>query len=382
RHCEAELNECNSRPCLHGGSCTDFVGYYRCSCPAGFAGPDCEADVDACMQLNVTCPAGMLCVDAPEGLRYTCRRPCPRTIQPCANGGRCFLSGGTGYSCVCTAGWTGPNCLVNINECVQHRCQNGATCVDKVAGYRTLCVIPFKACSCLSTCSCQCDHGYTGVHCELNIDHCLGHRCSEHGVCLDQRHNYTCRCTPGYEGALCEIESDECRSSPCANGATCVDSVANYWCLCASGFEGGGQDSVQASPVPPHQTRSSMSLWSSLCALVCGHVGTGRGRPQTVPTKLGAWNEMIVPLTGTKGRSLTPEHHPHTIIPPPPNVTLGTVQSDQYRPPGTAKPRLIHRITRRRSVIGHSREHASTALESRGGALHHGTPRSALRLVM
>ncbi|KAI4882944.1 hypothetical protein NFI96_022810 [Prochilodus magdalenae] len=190
------------------------------------------------MQLNVTCPAGMLCVDAPEGLRYTCRRPCPRTIQPCANGGRCFLSGGTGYSCVCTAGWTGPNCLVNINECVQHRCQNGATCVDKVAGYRTLCVIPFKACSCLSTCSCQCDHGYMGVHCELNIDHCLGHRCSEHGVCLDQRHNYTCRCTPGYEGALCEIESDECRSSPCANGATCVDSVANYWCLCASGFEG------------------------------------------------------------------------------------------------------------------------------------------------
>ncbi|KAI4898916.1 hypothetical protein NFI96_025555 [Prochilodus magdalenae] len=32
-------------------------------------------------------------------------------------------------------------------------------------------------------------------------------------------------------------------------------------------LSGGGQDSVQASPVPPHQTRSSMSLWSLLCAL-------------------------------------------------------------------------------------------------------------------
>ncbi|KAI4879425.1 hypothetical protein NFI96_002475 [Prochilodus magdalenae] len=74
--------------------------------------------------------------------------------------------------------------------------------------------------------------------------------------------------------------------------------------------------------------------------------------------------------------------NPHTIIPPPPNSTLGTVQSDQYRSPGTAKPRLVHRITRRRSVIGPSREHASTALESRGGALHHCVPRSALRLVM
>ncbi|KAI4878505.1 hypothetical protein NFI96_029732 [Prochilodus magdalenae] len=91
-----------------------------------------------------------------------------------------------------------------------------------------------------------------------------------------------------------------------------------------------------------------------------------------------------VPLTGTKGRSLTPEHPPppHTIIPPPPNSPLGTVQADQYRSPGTTKPRLVHRMARRRSVIGHSREHASTALESRGGALHHCVPRSALRLVM
>ncbi|MCJ8738023.1 hypothetical protein PDJAM_G00030830 [Pangasius djambal] len=48
------------------------------------------------------------------------------------------------------------------------------------------------------------------------------------------------------------------------------------------------QVEVQASQVPPHQTRSSMSLWTLLCAQVRSHVGTGRGRPQTVPTNLGA----------------------------------------------------------------------------------------------
>ena len=55
-------------------------------------------------------------------------------------------------------------------------------------------------------------------------------------------------------------------------------------------LSGWGQDSVQASQVLPHQTGSSMSLWTSLCALVRSHVGTGRVHPQTVSTKLGAWN--------------------------------------------------------------------------------------------
>ncbi|CAI9553993.1 unnamed protein product, partial [Staurois parvus] len=35
----------------------------------------------------------------------------------------------------------------------------------------------------------------------------------------------------------------------------------------------------------------------------------------------------------------------------------------------TAKPRHVHWIARQRSVIGHSREHVSPALESSGGWL-------------
>jgi len=53
-------------------------------------------------------------------------------------------------------------------------------------------------------------------------------------------------------------------------------------------LSGLGQDSVQASQVLPHQTGSSMSLWTLLCALERSHVGKGRGHPQTVSTKLGA----------------------------------------------------------------------------------------------
>jgi len=55
-------------------------------------------------------------------------------------------------------------------------------------------------------------------------------------------------------------------------------------------LSGLGQDSVQVSQVLPHQTRSSMSLWTLLCALGHSHVGIERGHPQTVSTKMGAWN--------------------------------------------------------------------------------------------
>ncbi|XP_030628115.1 protein eyes shut homolog [Chanos chanos] len=221
RHCETEINECDSSPCQHNGTCTDFVGYYKCLCPSGFVGTNCEVDVNACALPNATCPPRSICVDLPEGLKYTCSLPCPQNVQPCANGGTCVLNNATSYSCICGPGWSGRNCLVNINDCTQHWCQNGATCIDEIGGY-----------------SCLCRSGFTGAHCELGFDYCSEHRCSQFGTCLNQQHNYTCRCTLGYEGRYCEVETDECKSSPCANGATCVDSVASYRCQCAPGFEG------------------------------------------------------------------------------------------------------------------------------------------------
>lgn len=56
--------------------------------------------------------------------------------QPCANGGRCVLNNASSYACVCASGWSGQNCTINVNDCVRHWCQNGATCVDEIDGYR------------------------------------------------------------------------------------------------------------------------------------------------------------------------------------------------------------------------------------------------------
>ncbi|XP_053732042.1 protein eyes shut homolog [Synchiropus splendidus] len=220
-NCETEINECDSNPCWHNSTCKDLVGHYECQCPTGFLGRNCEVDIDACALPNSTCPPDMQCFDLSDGLKYTCRTPCPPNLQPCANGGRCVLNSASSFTCICSPGWSGQNCRTNVNDCVQHWCQNGATCVDEIDGYR-----------------CLCPRGYTGNHCEEDIDYCDGQRCSEHGVCLDQQHNFTCRCMPGYEGSLCQLEINECNSSPCVNGATCEDLISDYRCHCLQGFEG------------------------------------------------------------------------------------------------------------------------------------------------
>ena len=64
-------------PCLNGGSC--LVKKDRCSCPAGFAGRQCQWV-------------------SPE-----CR-------LPCLNGGHCNRRG----HCYCQKGWTGPQCQTGI----------------------------------------------------------------------------------------------------------------------------------------------------------------------------------------------------------------------------------------------------------------------------
>lgn len=52
------------------------------------------------------------------------------------------------HRCSCPAGFEGPTCGVNTDDCVKHACVNGGVCVDGVGNY-----------------TCQCPLHYTGKHC-------------------------------------------------------------------------------------------------------------------------------------------------------------------------------------------------------------------------
>ena len=39
-----DVNECQSSPCKNGGTCTNKVNYYVCSCWSGYFGTNCESE--------------------------------------------------------------------------------------------------------------------------------------------------------------------------------------------------------------------------------------------------------------------------------------------------------------------------------------------------
>ncbi|KAI6655488.1 Phosphatidylinositol phosphatase PTPRQ-like isoform X5 [Oopsacas minuta] len=51
---------------------------------------------------------------------------------------------------------------------------------------------------------CQCNPGFTGQTCDINIDDCLDVNC-DHGSCTDGVNKYICECDDGYQGQLCDI---------------------------------------------------------------------------------------------------------------------------------------------------------------------------------
>jgi len=65
------VDQCAKHRCQHGGVCTsiDNGRYYKCTCPSGYIGHQCETNVDDCA--SKPCMNGGTCDDAVSS--YTCR---------------------------------------------------------------------------------------------------------------------------------------------------------------------------------------------------------------------------------------------------------------------------------------------------------------------
>ncbi|XP_033106114.1 delta-like protein D [Anneissia japonica] len=111
--CDHDINECQSTPCVNGGTCQHGVDSYVCICPPAWGGSLCHLLQDECINF------------------------------PCANNATCesdVLSDGTSnYTCTCEPGWEGMNCTDEIYECESSPCLNDGVCQDLLNGWNCLC---------------------------------------------------------------------------------------------------------------------------------------------------------------------------------------------------------------------------------------------------
>uniref|UniRef100_A0A8C1CD07 Slit homolog 1 protein n=1 Tax=Cyprinus carpio carpio TaxID=630221 RepID=A0A8C1CD07_CYPCA len=201
----AKCNPCLSNPCKNDGTCSNHpVDFYRCTCPYGFKGHDCEEPIHACIS------------------------------NPCQNGGTCHLKDGeeNTHWCVCPDGFEGDECEINIDDCEDNDCENNSTCVDGINNYTCLCSPEYTAANN--------NEVEKGELCEDKLDFCASelNLCQHDSKCILTTKGFMCECTPGYTGEHCEVDFDDCEDNKCKNGAQCTDAVNGYTCVCPEGYSG------------------------------------------------------------------------------------------------------------------------------------------------
>ncbi|XP_050532124.1 protein crumbs isoform X2 [Daktulosphaira vitifoliae] len=270
--CQIDIDECLSKPCLNGGICHDLINGFRCDCTENFMGAYCQFPFDACAKIPGPCINNGTCIHKTMSLKdYVCicssgfeGKNCELNINDCqmtlCPQGKICVDGINTYECRCPEGYTGDDCTKPLNDCKDHPCKNNATCIDNSdenschcpSGFTGLlcdqdineCEVNKDVCNygiCVNTngsYQCFCRPGFSGDNCDVDFDECLSQPCYNGAICENKINGFNCVCPPGFTGKVCSIDVDECSSNPCLNGATCVDGKASFTCICPVGLTG------------------------------------------------------------------------------------------------------------------------------------------------
>ncbi|CAK8692602.1 protein jagged-1b-like [Clavelina lepadiformis] len=291
--CQLDADECKDSPCVHAKSCRNLPGNYYCVCEDGWRGKNCDKNINECVG---QCKNGATCLDMINGFHCACAEGFEGTTcevnsndcagDPCLHGGQC-VDKINKYQCICPAGFSGKRCELEEGYCEPNPCENGAECFNMENDYYCKCSSKYEGkncsilkndcenalCEVIDSCTihvssnssklgyviqesgvcgahgrcvslhdnqfeCKCDPGYEGVHCELNVDDCVGSPCENGGTCIDEVNSYKCICAEGWEGKYCEINFNDCDPDPCHGRGRCIDKLDGFVCKCRGAWKG------------------------------------------------------------------------------------------------------------------------------------------------
>ncbi|XP_075785982.1 protocadherin Fat 4 [Pelodiscus sinensis] len=125
------------------------------------------------------------------------------------------------FVCRCMPGYDGNLCETDMDECLPSPCHNDGTCHNLVGGF-----------------SCNCPDGFTGMACERDINECLSSPCKNAATCQNFPGSFNCVCKTGYTGKTCDSAVNYCECNPCFNGGSCQSGMEGYYCHCPFGVFG------------------------------------------------------------------------------------------------------------------------------------------------
>uniref|UniRef100_A0A3B3XEG2 Crumbs cell polarity complex component 1 n=1 Tax=Poecilia mexicana TaxID=48701 RepID=A0A3B3XEG2_9TELE len=258
--CELQVDQCQSQPCLHRGTCVNHAAGFRCICHVGFQGDRCEIDTDDCQEQP--CQNGALCVDGVNEYSCDCSHtaftgPHCETLLPQCNSDPCFNSAickdnQGNYTCECWPGFEGRNCEIDMNEIECNSsspCMNGGRCLERSGQvlYSSEPLLPERY-EPAAGYICICPPGTAGSHCQEVVNQCESNPCRNGGRCESLDGGFTCHCLTQardgvlYGGSNCDVKLVGCEGHECQNGGSCspflLDGTHGYTCSCTPGYSG------------------------------------------------------------------------------------------------------------------------------------------------
>ena len=233
----------------------------HCVCPDGYTGLTCEIAVQSCGS-DKNCYNGSTCIYDENGdplcdcnsahtdeLSFagtSCEQESTTHCEPgldqdqkdafCANHGQCIEEPDARHEgCNCADGWSGDICDIQgeDEQVCDLDCENGGSCRFGVKGYKDTydnLDLPVHAVRSERGMHCSCPSGFTGLKCEVSINHCQTDGSESEHFCLNG-----VPCDPddtNVNGAInkfsCQCDIEQGETSPQLAGRFCEYAVTEF----------------------------------------------------------------------------------------------------------------------------------------------------------